>query len=88
MRPIAPRTGAPETTYAEEQQEYQPLTVATYVYSDGPIGLLTRWQPTPAERAAIAAGEDIYVMQLRPDTLLTPQIVQVGPGGFTLGVNG
>jgi hypothetical protein len=84
MRPIAPRTGAPETTVAEDQPEYLPLTIAVYAYSDGTRGLLTRWTFTPDERAAIARGEDIYVHQLNFGTHMTPMIVRCGPGDFAV----
>ena len=82
MRPIAPRTGAPEVTFAEEQEEYMPLTVAVHRYGDGPCVLLTRWTLTPDERERIAAGEDVYVGQLNFGTPMTPLIVRCGPGDF------
>ena len=82
MRMIAPRTGAPEVTIAEEQEEYKPVTAALYDYADGTRGILTRWQPSPEERAAILAGEDIYVQQLNFGTPMTPMIVRCGPGDF------
>lgn len=93
MRAIAPRTGAPEQTIAEDQPEYLPVTVGIYGYADGATGLLTRWTFTPEERAAIAGGEDVYLMQLYfpgadEAVRMTPLIVRAGPGDFTLGVNG
>lgn len=84
MRAVAPRTGAVEQTIAEDQPEYQPITVALYQYMDGTKGILTRWKPNDAERAAIAAGEDIYVMQLNFGAPMVPLIVTVGPEGFTI----
>lgn len=84
MRPIAPRTGAPEATIAEEQEEYMPITVALYEYPNGARGLLTRWTFTPEERAQIAAGEDVYVHQLNFGTPMTPLIVRAGPGDFAV----
>lgn len=84
MRPIAPRTGAHEVTVAEEQEEYMPITVARYQFSDGVRGTLTRWTFTDAERRAVAAGEDIYVMQLDGGGPMTPLSVQVGPGDYTI----
>lgn len=83
MRPVAPRTGAPEETYAEDQEEYLPITVGRYQYPDGSRGLLTRWKPTDDERKALLAGEDIYVMQFYPIPCpMTPLVVRVGPGEF------
>jgi hypothetical protein len=87
MRPIAPRTGAPEMTFAEEQEEYMPLTVALYQYDNGVRGLLTRWTPTAEERAALARGEDIYVQQLNFGGPMTPLIVRVGAGDFAAPLN-
>ncbi|MBX9853910.1 MAG: hypothetical protein K2Y26_00165 [Gemmatimonadaceae bacterium] len=84
MRPVAPRTGAPEITIAEEQEEYKPITIAVYQYSDGSRGLLTRYTFTAEERAAIARGEDVYIMQLNFGGGFTPQIVECGPGSFTV----
>lgn len=83
MRPVAPRTGAPEVMVAEHQEEYMPLAVALYDYTDGTRGLLTRWTFTPEERAAIAGGEDVYVHQTNFGTPMTPLIVRCGPGDFT-----
>lgn len=60
-----------------------PLTVAVYRYTDGTTGLLTRWTLSKDERAAIANGEDIYVMQLNAGPM-TPLIVRAGAGDFTL----
>ena len=85
MRMIAPRTGAPEVTIAEEQEDYAPLTVA--VYGDnaelGPRQLLSRWTFTPEERARIAAGEDLYVGLLTFGQPMQPISVQVGAEGWS-----
>jgi hypothetical protein len=85
-RMIAPRTGAPEVTVAEEQEEYLPITVALYLDEKGARHILTRWTFTAEERAAIAAGEDVYVAQLgAPNTPMTPMNVLVGPGTYAGG---
>lgn len=84
MRPIAPRTGAPEVTVAEEQLEYLPITVARYEFTDGSKGILTRWTLTPEERARIAAGEDFYVMQLNFGSPMTPMEARVGAADWTV----
>lgn len=82
MRAIAPRTGAPEQTIAENQEQYLPITVALYSYTDGSRGILTRWTPSAEERAAIAAGEDIYVLQLNFGGPMTPMSARIGPGDW------
>jgi len=84
MRPIAPRTGAPETTIAEDQQEYAPITISAYEYVDGSRGLLSRWTFNAEERAAIARGEDVYIMQFVFGNVFTPLTVRCGPGDFTV----
>jgi hypothetical protein len=82
-RPIAPRTGAEEITVAEDQPEYSPITVALYRDPAGARHLLTRWTFTAEERAAIAAGEDVYVAQIaHPAAPMTPMWVHVGPGPY------
>lgn len=82
MRPIAPRTGAPEITLAEEQLQYAPLVVACYVNAQtGELeALLSRWRLTDEERAAIAAGEDVYLAIVSPRH--PPVSVMVGPGDW------
>lgn len=82
MRPVAPRTGHPEVTYAENQLEYLPVTVAVIKHSTGDRSLLTRWTLTPAEREKVAKGEDIYVSQSNFGQPMTPMNVYCGPGPF------
>jgi hypothetical protein len=74
MRMISPDTGAPETVIAEEQEEYAPLSVAHYADEQGRRYLLSRWRLNDADKARIAAGDDLYIMQ--------PVSVQVGPDGW------
>ena len=83
MRQVAPRTGAPEITIAEEQAEYQPITVAPYRFTDGSSGLLSRWRLSDDERAAIAAGEDLYLFLLTFGTPMQPVQLTVGPPEWT-----
>lgn len=82
MRMVAPRTGAPEITIAEDQHEYMPLTVAQYRFSDGSIGVLSRWRLNEYERAAIANGEDLYICMLTGGGPMQPIAPQVGPQGY------
>ena len=83
VRPIAPRTGAPEVTVAEDQEEYLPITVGLYRFQDTSMyGRLIRFTFSAEERAALARGADVYLMQLyaRPEQPMTPVAAQVGPG--------
>lgn len=82
MRPISPNTGAPEKVIAEQQEQYMPISVARYIDDNKIVHLLTRWTLTPAEREAVAKGEDIYVSQLNFGGPMTPIIVQCGPGQY------
>lgn len=82
MRAVAPRTGAPEVTIAENQPEYSPLVGACYVDADGHEYMLTRWRFTAEERARIAAGEDLYLAELTFGRPFTPLMIQVGPEGW------
>ena len=81
MRMIAPRTGHPaahEVTVAEEQLEYLPITVERYTHDNGSVTILTRWTPSAEQRAAIAAGSDVYVTQLNFGAPMTPMAVYCG----------
>lgn len=88
MRMVAPRTGAPEVTVAEDQLEYKPLTVAVYRNPDdatdhaGVRFLLSRWRLSKEERQKVAHGEDIVIIHLTGDGPLQPLSVQVGVEGF------
>lgn len=77
MRPIAPRTGEPEITLAEEQHDYLPITAAVRMR---PVGqsLVTRWTLTPAERAAVANGADVFVETLTFGAPMQPVAVSIG----------
>ncbi len=83
MRSIAPRTGAPEETFAEDQPQFKPITVGLYHHFN-PEGqaILMRFTLSDEERLKIASGEDVYVFQPLPDVGMTPIHVQVGSKGF------
>lgn len=82
---IAPRTGAPEVTLAEEQHEYAPITVALYQDTtlDTPL-MLARITFSDEERLAIAQGEDLYVAEMTFGHRFTPLQISVGPKWFTI----
>ena len=79
---VAPRTGAPEITLAEEQPEYHPLVVAKYVTQGGVELLLSRWRLDPGEIERLKNGEDLYVSVLTFGNPLQPIRLQVGAEGF------
>ena len=81
MRTIAPRTGAPEQTIAEDQEEYMPVTVCLY-QTEGKAVLLMRWTFTDEERNQICDGEDLYLAVLTQGQLLQPVAMQVGSEGW------
>jgi hypothetical protein len=78
MRMVAPRTGAPEVTIAEDQTAYSPLVAARY--DDGV--LLTRWRMNEADRAKVAAGEDLYIAVMTFGGPIQPMSVQIGDDGW------
>lgn len=82
LTPVPPLTGHPETVVGEDQPRYRPLTVALFEMRAGEITILTRWTLTPAQRAQIAEGEDIYVTQLNFGESMTPMAVLCGPGPY------
>jgi len=58
MHMVAPRTGAPEITVAEDQLEYRTLTCAEYTIPEGqPFAgaryLVSRWRFTDEDLAAL-----------------------------------
>jgi hypothetical protein len=69
--------GSRAIVIAEHQDEYQDLpSIRT------PRGqVITRWQPTPAERAAIAAGADVFVTLLSRGAI-NPLLVSLGDYDF------
>jgi hypothetical protein len=81
MKPVPPNTGAPEIVFAADQPQFIPVTVSIYEYEHSK-GLLTRWELTEEERVRVAAGEDIYIMQLNYRTPMTPMKVRIGPEEF------
>ena len=83
MRQIAPRTGAPEVTMGAHQLEYSEITVAQYRCDDGVIPLVSRWRLTAEERAAIANGDDLYVVLLT-NGVMQPILPMVGPAPWML----
>jgi hypothetical protein len=77
VRPVAPRVGLPEIQVAEEQEEFSPLAATPLTYQDGSVAILTRWTFTPAERAAVAAGEDLFLEFAARQ--MTPVHLRTGP---------
>jgi len=88
MRPVAPRTGEPEVTIAEEQHEYLPITAAVRdrvvnLENGGRVrvrSLVTRWTLTPEERQQVSAGADVYVELLTGGRPMQPVAVGLEPG--------
>lgn len=86
MKPIDPRidpalvpAGSKAVRIAEHQPEYVTLpSVRT------PLGhVITRWEPSPEEREAIARGEDVFVTLLSLGTI-NPLFLTVGPTDWTM----
>lgn len=84
MYMVAPRTGAPEITVAENQLEYRPLVAGVYQDPAGSVMLLTRWRLDLAARHAVARGADVYLMQVTFGQPMQPVQIQVGPSGWVV----
>jgi hypothetical protein len=80
MKPIDPdpgkRTGGESVTYGAGQRHYLPLPAAKFP-ENGQV--VTRWQLSDEERAAIAAGGDVWLSILTFDRPLQP--VRLGVRG-------
>lgn len=81
MKPVSPRTGMKEVTFAANQEEYHPVIVAEYpeIQGEGTRGLLWRFSFSFWERLSILFGKDVYIMQLNFHTPMTPMSFSVGP---------
>lgn len=64
-----------EIVYAKDQPEYVPLR--TLVGDDKQRRVLSRWNPTPEQRKAIAEGADIYLQLLTFGQPLQPILMFV-----------
>lgn len=80
MLSIRPNTGAPEELLRADETD-PGMTVALYRDAERPDLniIVTRWQPSAADRARVAAGEDIYVIQLSDNATVQPVRAFVGP---------
>lgn len=70
-----------EQVIALDQEQYQPIIILPTVFADGVVGSSVRFQFTDEERAAIAAGADLVVIELtfgRPFTPLALYLCQPG----------
>lgn len=63
MRPIAPRIeGVEETTYhGNDDDPWKAITFGRTTSEEGTAYVVTRWQPSADERAALQHGADIYL---------------------------
>lgn len=65
-----------EIVYAKDQPQYIPLR--TLVSNDRDKRALSRWEPTPEQRKAIAEGSDIYLQLSTFGRPLQPILMFVG----------
>lgn len=57
-------------------QGYLTLPIVDVILDDGSAAMISSWQPTPAEAAAIAAGAPIYLTVL--GTAYPPVMLSIG----------
>ena len=73
VSPIIPGVDLPETVYAKDQPEYQPLPV--FKNTDGTI--LTRWKLSFWERLKVLFSGDVYLFVMTFNKPLQPLQMQV-----------
>ena len=73
MSPIIPGVQLPETVYAKDQPEYEPLPV--FKMEDGT--LLSRWKLTWKERLIALWKGDVYLWTLTFNRPIQPVMLQV-----------
>lgn len=64
MRTINPGLPGPSYSCGEEELEHSPNTFQFAKDKAGRVNIVTRWTFTPDERAAIAAGADLFCFTL------------------------
>lgn len=69
-----------EIVYAKDQHPYIPLR--TLVGNSRDRRVLSRWEPTPEQRKAIADGADIYLQLLTFGQPLQPILMLVSDGSW------
>lgn len=70
--------GLDEITVAENQLEYKTLIASPVEFQGGGRGLVSRWRFSDEERALIAAGEDLYFLQMTGGRPMQPVEFNVG----------
>jgi hypothetical protein len=71
-----------EQVIALGQEEYYPIIVARVAYSDDSNISLTRYRPSPTERALLAAGADILLGQPHHSSMMPISIQLAMPGDY------
>lgn len=88
MRAVRPKLNAPQVTIAEEQGQFLPITAALvrhpgYPAVETPHGpmnsIVLAFRPSEEDRAALAAGADLYVSLLTFGRPMPGLIVHAGP---------
>jgi len=78
--PVIPGLEGREVIYAKDQPEY--IALRTLVGNDRDRRVLSRWEPTPEQRKAIAEGADIYLQLLTFGQPLQPILMLVSDGSW------
>lgn len=80
MEPVNPGIpGFPQVACGESQEEYNTLPAVLAYDASGNVILVTRWQLSAEERAAIAAGGDLYLTVLTFGQPLQPVLLGTEP---------
>lgn len=79
MRPVAPRIhGVDETTLAEDDERYKPITVGIAPLGPGVVQYVTRWRPSKDDIACLMEGADVFVMLTCREGTFPPISAEVG----------
>ena len=70
--PVVPGSSLPETVFAKDQPEYEPLPV--FKFDDGAV--LSRWRLTFWERLRVLWFGDVYLWQLTFNRPLQPVMLE------------
>lgn len=80
MEPVKPNIeGFPELRLGENQDEFSTLPATLAYDADGNFIIVTRWRLTEEERAAVAAGGDLYLTVLTFGQPFQPVLLGTAP---------
>lgn len=91
--PVSPRAVAPrvpgledeEVQLAQDQAEYLETPALPVAFSDGSMGILTRWRFSPEELALLAGGADLFLLTMTFGKPFQPVLLTAGMPDWAVG---